>query len=276
MPTLSLSFLGAPRIESDGQPVEIPARKAIALLAYLAITGQPHSRERLAALFWPEADAEHARGALRAALVALRRGLGDGWVLANGDTVSLGERERGEGERDQEAGDRRQGAGSSLTWRASALRLPAARAHTHTANAPCPACQARLAAAADLYRGDLLAGFTLSDCPAFDEWLFFETEGLRRDLAGALERLAASHAAGGELELAITASRRWLALDPLHEPAHRSLMRLYALAGQRSAALRQYEECVRILAAEVGGPPSAETPRPAPGDPGRPHPAAGR
>ena len=104
-----------------------------------------------------------------------------------------------------------------------------------------------------------MAGFSLPDCPAFDEWLFFEAEGLRRDLADALERLAASHAAGGELELAIAATRRWLALDPLHEPAHRGLMRLYTLAGQRSAALRQFEECSRLLTAELGSPPSAET-----------------
>ncbi len=135
----------------------------------------------------------------------------------------------------------------------------ATRTHPHAANAICPTCQARLTAAAELYRGDLLAGFSLPDCPAFDEWLFFEAEGLRRDLADALQRLAANHEADGELELAIAVTRRWLALDPLHEPAHRGLMRLYALAGQRVAALRQFEECSRLLAAELGSPPSAET-----------------
>jgi ABC-type oligopeptide transport system substrate-binding subunit/DNA-binding SARP family transcriptional activator len=253
MPTLNLAFLGAPRIELDGQPVEIPARKAVALLAYLAVTGQPHSRERLAALFWPEADAEHARGALRAALVALRRSLGDGWLVAEGDALRLESGVRG-----QESGGREQGIADRIELDVARFRaeLTAARGHAHPAST---ACQARLAAAADLYRGDLLAGFTLPDCPAFDEWLFFEAEGLRRDLADALERLATSHAAGGEIELAITAARRWLALDPLHEPAHRGLMRLYALAGQRAAALRQFEECGRILTTELGSSPDSET-----------------
>ena len=80
MSTLTLSFLGSPRIELDDRPVEIPSRKAVALLAYLALTDQPHTRERLAAFFWPEADTEHARGAFRAALVALRRAIGDAWI----------------------------------------------------------------------------------------------------------------------------------------------------------------------------------------------------
>jgi len=250
MPTLNLSLLGPPLVELERQSVEIPSRKAVALLAYLAITGQPHSREHLAALLWPEADTEHARGALRAALAALRRAVGDTWIVAERDTLSLGS-----GDRDQESGDRR----IELDVARFRAEIADARMHPHAANAACPVCQANLSAAADLYRDDLLAGFTLSDCPAFDEWLFFEAEGLRHDLADVLQRLAASHTANGELELAIAATRRWLALDPLHEPAHRTLIHLYALAGQRSAALRQYDECERILAAELDCLPSAET-----------------
>ncbi|HSR30466.1 MAG TPA: BTAD domain-containing putative transcriptional regulator, partial [Anaerolineae bacterium] len=60
-------------------------------------------------------------------------------------------------------------------------------------------------------------------------------------------------------EAALSYARRWLALDPFHEPAHRQLMELYAAAGQRSAALRQYTECVRILDEELGLAPAEET-----------------
>ena len=95
--------------------------------------------------------------------------------------------------------------------------------------------------------------------PEFDEWQFFQAESLRRDLAAALERLVRGHSSQGELEPAIPYARRWLALDPLHEPAQRCLMQLYAQAGQRAAALRQYEECQRLLAAELGGSPEQET-----------------
>src|SRR5205085_11329466 len=84
-------------------------------------------------------------------------------------------------------------------------------------------------------------------------------ESLRRDLATALERLIDCHSRAGEFAPAIGYARRWLALDPLHEPAHRQLMLLYAWAGQRAAALHQYRECVRVLDQELGVPPLGET-----------------
>jgi predicted ATPase/Tfp pilus assembly protein PilF len=48
-------------------------------------------------------------------------------------------------------------------------------------------------------------------------------------------------------------------MDPWREEAHRQLMLLLARSGQRSAALRQYETCRRILADELGVEPGAET-----------------
>ena len=110
-----------------------------------------------------------------------------------------------------------------------------------------------------MYNADLLAGFTLPDCVSFDEWLFFEAEGLRKSLARALRQLTAAYQTRGDFERAIQHGRRLLALDPLHEPAHRLLMRLYVASGQQAAGLRQYTECVRILDQELGLPPQPET-----------------
>ena len=111
----------------------------------------------------------------------------------------------------------------------------------------------------ELYRDDFMAGFGLRDSVAFDDWQFFQSESLRRELAGALERLARGRGALGEWEAAVAHARRWLSLDVLHEPAHRMLMMLYAWSGQRAAALRQYRECVRILDQELGVAPLEET-----------------
>ncbi|NIU61937.1 MAG: tetratricopeptide repeat protein, partial [Pseudomonas stutzeri] len=94
----------------------------------------------------------------------------------------------------------------------------------------CSDCLAVLEEAVALYRDDFMAGFTLRDSGPFDEWQLFQTEGLRDELAGALERLVRCHSAQGEYEPAIGYARRWLALDPLHEPTHRHLMQLYAQA----------------------------------------------
>ena len=77
MSRLALYLLGPPRIERDGHPVDVRRRKAVALLAYLAVTGQGHSRDALATLFWPEHDQSHARAGLRRALASLKKGLGE-------------------------------------------------------------------------------------------------------------------------------------------------------------------------------------------------------
>jgi DNA-binding SARP family transcriptional activator len=71
MAGLNLFVLGPPRLECDGQPVEVERRKALALLIYLAITGQDQRRDTLAALLWPEYDQASARAALRRTLFSL-------------------------------------------------------------------------------------------------------------------------------------------------------------------------------------------------------------
>ena len=82
MSRLALYLFGPPRLEMDGAPVHIPRRKAIALLAYLVVTGQSHSRDTLATLFWPENDQRGARTELRRMLSDPQPGAG-GWLAAD-------------------------------------------------------------------------------------------------------------------------------------------------------------------------------------------------
>ncbi len=132
-------------------------------------------------------------------------------------------------------------------------------AHSHPPHRLCDACLAHLTEAAGFYTVDFLAGFTLEDAAGFDDWQTFQSENLRLELAGVLEKLARGLAGRQEWEAAISHARRWLALDPLHEPAHRLLMQLHAWAGERAAAVRQYQECVKVLQAELGIEPEPET-----------------
>ena len=106
--------------------------------------------------------------------------------------------------------------------------LAAAGAHDHRVDDVCPVCLPILSEALALSRGDFMAGFTLPDSPSFDEWQFFEAQELRSDLAETLSKLVWGHTAQGEFDQAISYARRWLKLDPWHEPAHRQLMQLYA------------------------------------------------
>ena len=61
MTRLVLHLLGSPSVVVNGQEIHISRRKALALLTYLAVTDQIHTRDALATLFWPEQDQRRAR-----------------------------------------------------------------------------------------------------------------------------------------------------------------------------------------------------------------------
>jgi predicted ATPase/DNA-binding SARP family transcriptional activator len=266
---VEIYLLGPPRIELDNEPVHISRRKAVALLAYLAVEGGLHRRDSLLALLSPEFEPSRARNDLRRTLSLLNRKLGKGWLVADRETVRLRQAPSSTPLTLRDASQLDSGLGQPESahrqiWvdvHVFRRRLAQCDAHAHGPGVDevCAECVASLEEAVELYRDDFLAGFALPGSLAFDEWQFFRTEALRGEVAGALERLAHALQSQGEHERAISYLRRWLELDPLHEPAHRQLMGLYVQAGRRNAALRQYRTCVRVLEEELGVPPSRET-----------------
>ena len=238
MTRLELSFLGSFQVKLDGMPVTgFEADKVRALLVYLVVESErPHRREQLASLFWPGWPDASARTSLRNALSNLRRAIGDEtadphFLTITRETIQFNpqssywidlvefERLAGEGHADAE----------------------------------------RLQAALALYRGSFLEGFTLKDCPAFDDWSYIIRERLLKKASSALGWLGEHFEQAKEYDKAVGYNRRRLELEPWQEEAHRSLMRLLALRGERSAALAQYETCKRILRSELNAEPGAET-----------------
>ncbi|MCP4543137.1 MAG: tetratricopeptide repeat protein [Chloroflexi bacterium] len=247
MASLQFFLLGPPRLERDDVPLKFDTRKITALVAYLAVDGpssggQPHTRDALITLLWPELEPSRARAVLRRNLSLLRKALDGEWLVVDRETISPDPNTDLWVDVDQ-----------------FRQRLSACETHDHPPTETCPDCIPLLEEAATLYRDHFLAGFTLRDSLAFDEWQFFQTEELKDQLASALVRLARYYTSQGDFEPAITHARRWLALDPLHEPAHRHLMVLYAQSGQRSAALRQYKTCRDLLTKELRVEPSEKT-----------------
>ncbi len=244
MGAVNFYLLGSPRLERDGKPVQVDTRKAIALLAYLVITGKQHSRDTMAALLWPDYSQSNARAALRRTLSALHRSSGVPLVEASREVLELSPR-----------------ADLWVDVNDFYRSLRECDTHRHPHGQVCPDCLPNLERSVQLYSDHFMSGFTLRDSIEFDDWQFMQSESLRRELAGALERLVVGYTAVERYDDAIRYAQRWLSLDALHEPAHRQLMQLYSLAGKRSAALRQYQECVRILEKELGVRPLEETSR---------------
>ena len=230
MTSLHLTLLGGFQARlGSGPALSLPTRKAQALLAYLALPpGRAHPRDKLATLLWGDSPEGQARNSLRQALFALRRALPAGGVRVDGDAVALDP---------------------------AAVEVDVAAFERGVAEGT----PAALAAAAPLYRGDLLAGLSVEGTGGFEEWLLGERERLRELALEGLAKLLAQQRQAGQTDAAIQTGLTLLGLDPLQEPAHRALMRLYAQAGRRGAALRQYQQCVGVLQRELGVEPEAET-----------------
>jgi DNA-binding SARP family transcriptional activator/predicted ATPase len=247
MSPLRIYLFGAPRFERDDTPIHIPRRKAVALLAYLATTSQPHSRDALATMFWPEHDQTKARANLRRELSRTKSALGEEPFKIQGEQLSLN---------------------SALGWwldvadfqtKLNTAQGGLLEGSGASGGGEISRHMVAIQEAVSLYTNEFMAGFSLPDSPQFDEWQFFQRESLNRSLGDALQKMVYWHTAQGDYEAAIEYARRWLALDNLFEQAHRQLMQLYAWSGQQGAAIRQYEQCQRLLLKEIGVEPEEET-----------------
>ena len=90
MGILRLAVLGPPLVEHQGEALVLPTRKTLALLIYLALSpNRVRTRDHLRGLLWPENDEERARRSLNEAIRRLRRALGDGRLISDGDSVAI-------------------------------------------------------------------------------------------------------------------------------------------------------------------------------------------
>ena len=238
---LRIFLFGSPRIEYRGHSIKLERRKALALVSYLACAEHRQSRDVLAELLWPDLDRDHGRSALRSALLALTTPVATTWIEADRMTVGLK---------------------SDVVWidvHAFSTAHSGNNSHGHSATTICAQCVAYFEQQIVLYQSGFMAGFYLSDCPSFEAWQLAEHEWLRREFADILRRLSAYFVETRHYPQAIKHTQHWLATDPLHEPAHRQLMRLYVANGQRAEALRHYKQSVDLLDAELATPPDEET-----------------
>jgi DNA-binding SARP family transcriptional activator len=219
--------------------VEVDTRKAIALVAYLAIEDQAFRRDSLAGLLWPEHDSNQARGALRRTLSTLKKAMGGEGLVADRAAVGL--------------------APNSVSTDALTFETLIDQSSSPYEAGDCDAALSLLERAIALYKGDFLAGFSLRDSVDFEDWQYYQAESYKRLMSTALERTVECLSMTSRFPEAIERAHRWLSLDPLHEPAHRKLMLLYAWNDQRASALKQYRECVALLDRELGVPPLEET-----------------
>ena len=214
MTGFSLQTLGFPEIHGDDRPIKLNLRKGLALLIYLAEARGVVARDVIAALLWPESPRETGLARLRRMLHRIELTLGQ----------KIFETDR-----------------ASVRWSA-AVDL---KVDSQLFESACD--EGAFEEACLRYRGDFLAGFSLADCPEFDDWAFFRREALRGRLMHGLERLVQDKNAAGEHFAAAAHAGRLVELDPLSEVYCRHLIRSLLLAGDRSSAERHHAALTQRL-----------------------------
>lgn len=213
----------------DGRPLDdgLFQPRRLALLVYLAMQA-PRGftrRDAILPLFWPELDQERARGALRQALYKVRSALSEGVIMSRGlEEIAV----------------------DSALLSCDAVDFDRA-------------CDTKQwATALELYRGDFLEAFYITEAPQFEHWMHEQQSRLRIRAATAARSLAAAQEANGDLMDAVASARRAVALNSADEESLRCLLTLLDRQGDRAAAVREYDSFATRLE-EYGVSPSAET-----------------
>ena len=216
-------------LDAPGGAAVLRTRKAMALIAYLALQPERRARrEQLAQMFWPRVEGDAARTSLRQLLAGLRKAGADDLIHAEGDWLGLA---------------------PDLDVDAISLERAARRGDLEGA-----------IEAVALYRGGLIAEGLSVDSPAFDDWLDLERARLCRLAVAAMERVAAAAIDGSyDRSAGLAAAERAVALDPYNEQAHRQLMTLQAAIGRPDLALLHYGALAETLRRELQVAPDPET-----------------
>jgi DNA-binding SARP family transcriptional activator len=227
---LELRFLGEIAVVRDGQRVDLPpSKKTRGLLAYLALTGRPHRRDRLCGLLWDVAD--DPRGALRWSLSRLRA------LVDEADCPRI------------------RASRDSVAFEARGARVDILALRGRCASGLAALPVEDLAALAKEFRGELLEGLDLGDFLDFQAWCVAEREEARKLHAALLRELVGRLT--GEAEAALPHARALASIDPLDESARAGLVRVLVAAGRHREAEQQYEAAKR-LQRELGGASSGE------------------
>jgi DNA-binding SARP family transcriptional activator len=217
-----LHLLGQFELRAGGRVITV-ARAQQRLLAYLAVTRRPVTRKLLTQHLSEEPDLGRGPSALRSTLWRLPRPGGAPLVASSGSHVTLAPT-----------------VGVDLWDSESSAK------HLHREGIEIAACTA--ADPAD-WSDDLLPGWA-------DEWLVVEQESYRQLRLHALERLSDALREAGEHTSALMAALSAVRTDPLRESAHRLVIAVHLAEGNAAEALRQYHGYRRLLALELGLPPS--------------------
>jgi DNA-binding SARP family transcriptional activator len=242
----SLKLLGPFQLElPPAQSDRFESDKVRALLAILVTDPQAQRRETLATLLWPERSEQKARRNLSQALYNMRQ-----------VTSLVSEEIFDVTARTIQFTPNPHFKVDVLDFEQS---LQVVEGHQHQQSILCDDCRRRLATAVGLCRGEFMAGLYVADSTLFEDWLRQKRDLYQRLLIETLRSLAHNSETLGDYAAALKHLQQVQKMDFLNEEICRQCMRLLALSGQRTDALRQYERFRQMLWDELGAEPEEST-----------------
>jgi DNA-binding SARP family transcriptional activator/tetratricopeptide (TPR) repeat protein len=232
---LYVSLLGEQVISDASGTVRAQSSRTVALVAFLVVhAGIPQTRQRIAALFWPDSTDAQALTNLRRELHHLRHALGDETALVV--------------------------TAKDLCWRDTKTSRVDVRIFDLERKAALAAAAAgdskevlaHTTAAVAQYRGEFLPG-------GYDDWLLDARSELERQCVDLCDLLCETRARTGDATGAVDAARRRIQLRPLEEVGYRTLMELQTDLGDRASAVSTYHHCASVLEHELGVEPDPTT-----------------
>jgi DNA-binding SARP family transcriptional activator len=242
MDSLCISLFGQFRVHC-GQQVLTPGypRRLQELFAYLLLhRDHAHPRENLASLLWSDCATAQSKKYLRQALWQLQTVI-DAQCEPDSRRLLLVDAERV-----------RLNPDADLWLDVAVFERACSRTRDIAGHMLDSTQVGAVREAVGLYRGELLEGW-------FQDWCLYERERLQNLYLTMLDKLMAHCEACGEYESGLAHGARVLRYDGARERTHRRLMRLHYLAGDRTAALRQYDRCAAVLRSDLAVKPTART-----------------
>lgn len=226
--SLEIQLFGTPQVLFNGKRMSGLRRKNLALIYYTAAQDGRLTRDKILTLFWPDHERSAAQPILRNMIHMVRKSLGDTFqvddqVIAFAPDTFV-----------------------DVQFFSAVLNSPFSNLQ-------------QLTEALNLYKGDFLDGFTLSDSPQFEDWIASERERYRLMAMHGFAELSHRQEAKREYPAALESIRRALAFNPFQEDVQRDVMRLLYLNGDRAGVIQHYESLRKLLDEEMGMPPMPET-----------------
>ncbi|MCE7990100.1 MAG: hypothetical protein DYG89_53830 [Caldilinea sp. CFX5] len=241
MGNMHISLFGKLSIyAADQTMLNLQPRRAEELLCYLLLyRNRLHEREKLATLLWPDLAPAQSKRYLRQLLWQLQSALNH--TVQPASHLLHTEHDR-------------LGINQDAAYQLDIQIFETAFASVvdQAGRNLCVQQVDQLRQAIALYQGDLLEGW-------YQDWCILERDRLQNMYLAMLDKLLGYSEAHHAYEAGLTYGVEILRYDRAREQTHRQLMRLYYLAGNRTAALHQFEMCAATLREELDVVPTAST-----------------